>query len=245
MTDPIQEVHAAHDTSDAADSASSNPPVLKPIGSGDDLSKYKMTCNIESVYYYSRNQSPTCAAVLLNFDFDLAGASLRFVKLPTRIVGVQKLEGFPLSEQLIFDSSKHVDEHAILQLVRSYIGQLDGIMWMFITRDGYFPYSVKILLDVENYYEDLPYPFRFSLQIPPRFEICIKPKSWWHFWTTSLRPRDGHQGCSCDIEEDYHPEIAKNILLKHKKLREEMDRSQALGLGIMIVYGYDPGLLPT
>jgi len=62
--------------------------------------------------------------------------------------------------------------------------------------------------------------------------VRVKPRSWWHVWSTPLRAKKekGQRGWSCDIEADYCPDIAKNILLEYEKPQEERDTSRMVGL---------------
>jgi hypothetical protein len=45
-----------------------------------------------------------------------------------------------------------------------------------------------------------------------------------------LQPKKGHSGWSCDIQADYCPDIAKNILLKYQKPEGEREASRTAGL---------------
>jgi hypothetical protein len=47
---------------------------------------------------------------------------------------------------------------------------------------------------------------------------------------TTFRPKKGHHGWSCDIEEDYRPNIAKNILFEYEKPACEREVSRIVGL---------------
>jgi hypothetical protein len=47
---------------------------------------------------------------------------------------------------------------------------------------------------------------------------------------TTLRPKKGHHGWSCDIEADYRPDMAKNILHEYEKPEGEREVSRIVGL---------------
>jgi hypothetical protein len=47
---------------------------------------------------------------------------------------------------------------------------------------------------------------------------------------TTLRPKKGHHGWSCDIEADYRPDMAKNILHEYEKPEREREVSRIVGL---------------
>jgi hypothetical protein len=52
-----------------------NKPILKPIDSSDDLSKYRVACRVDSVYYNIKGKE-SHANVLLDVSFDLADVEL-------------------------------------------------------------------------------------------------------------------------------------------------------------------------
>jgi len=89
-----------------------------------------------------------------------------------------------------------------------------------------FPPSIKVL--VLLFKKSTSPGFPFTLQILPKVFMKVKSKSWWHFWTTTLRPKKGHHGWSCNIKANYHPDIAKSIIHEYEKPVRR--KSQIVGL---------------
>ncbi|OJA12500.1 hypothetical protein AZE42_12108 [Rhizopogon vesiculosus] len=168
------------------------------------------------------------AAVVLELFFDQADADLRYAFFPTHALGVSDLDGRPCFDEQIQMSTKRP---LLLQQFGMVHKDSADVWWHFRNHGGnYFPPSVKLLLVALKL--GTSQPFRFTLQILPTLIVRVQPRSWWHVWSTLLRAKKekGQCGWSCNIETDYCPDIAKNILLEYEKPHEERDTSRMVGL---------------
>ncbi|OAX34690.1 hypothetical protein K503DRAFT_868760 [Rhizopogon vinicolor AM-OR11-026] len=232
MADTAKAQHATQDChGESAPNNLSMPPILKPIDpASHDLSKYRISCHVNSVYYHQKlpgGCDNMYAAVVLELCFDQADADLRYAFFPTHALDVSELDGCPHFERIQMSTKQPL----ILQRFRIIDENGGDVWWHFRNNDGnYFPPSVKLLLDALKV--GTSQPFRFTLQILPTLTVCVQPRSWWHVWSTLLRAKEekGQRGWSCNIEADYCPDIAKNILLEYEKPQEERDTSRMVGL---------------
>ncbi|OJA12894.1 hypothetical protein AZE42_12237 [Rhizopogon vesiculosus] len=232
MTDTTEAQHATQDShGDSAPNNLSMPPIVKPIDSAShDLSKYKISCHVHSVYYHQKplgGCDNMYAAVVLELCFDQADADIRYVFFPTHALDVSDLNGRPDYERIQMSTK----EPLILQRFRIVDENGADVWWHFRNHgDNYFPPSVKLLLVALKL--GTSQPFQFTLQIPPTLNVRVKPRSWWHVWSTLLQAKKekGQRGWSCNIEVDYCPDIAKNILLEYEKPQEEKDILRMVGV---------------
>ncbi|OJA13088.1 hypothetical protein AZE42_09242 [Rhizopogon vesiculosus] len=254
-----------HDTAQGSQSvypppqASDRQPILRHINPVHDLAKYRILCGVDSVYYCTDGEH-TRAAVVLEVGFSLPftlGDHFKFALFPTRVPDT-RLDRFPEVDELVKMSECNVNDgrtfspniqaggvgisagsvsrqavttlYGFLQL-RPQRGAHDEIRWAFINdKSNYFPSTVKLLLVVKGGKSPR---FPFKLEILSTLEVHVKNK-WWHVWTTKLQPKVD-DGWSCQIDNDYCPDIAKSFLLEYRKPREERKVSQMVGLHAAVI----------
>ena len=116
----------------------------------------------------------------------------------------------------------------------SYITWSDGHLKFrrfFNLTSNCFPPSVKIMLIAVKLGSPTPsIPFPFTVQVLPTLKVIVRRKSWWCFWRTTFRPKKHHRGWSCDIEADYCPDIAKDIVAEYRKPARMRELSRSVGL---------------